>query len=198
LSVTVENQPPGTITEYLRTWNQGEPEALGRLMEHVYAELHKLADCCLRDESWVTIRPTALIHEAYLLLGQNSRPELVNRRHFFWYAGRLMRHIFERALARKRVKRGAGAVRLSLDRALEVPDEALLDLDELLTLDQALCALEELKPRYARIVEMRFFAGLEVREVAQLLSVSPTTVKREWAAAQQWLAHAMTVSAVPA
>ena len=96
------------------------------------------------------------------------------------------------------MKRGAGAAPLSLDHALEVPEEAALDLDAMLTLDTALTELEAREPRYAQIVALRFFAGLDVTEVAALLEISPTTVKREWAAARQWLAWTMRSLSVPA
>jgi len=199
LTDEMHRENPGTITDLLETWNRGEDEALGQLMTRVYGELRTMADRCLRDESRATIQPTSLIHEAFLRLKQGGRTDLVNRRHFFWYAGQLMRRILiEHARARNRLKRGAGVIALSLDHALEVPEEAKLDLDELLTLDRALSDLEALEPRYAKIVELRFFAGLDVVETATLLEISPTTVKREWAAARQWLAWTMGAVPLPA
>jgi RNA polymerase sigma factor (TIGR02999 family) len=174
------------ITELLLAWNQGDPHACERLMPHVYDELRRLARGYLRRErANHTLQPTALVNEAYLRLVNQTRVNWQNRAHFFGIAARLMRQILvNHAEAHRAAKRGGPAERHSLGEVEQIAGEPDLDLG---ALDEALKKLERLDAPQARIVEMRYFAGLTVEEVAEAMSLSPATVKREWNLARAWL-----------
>jgi RNA polymerase sigma factor (TIGR02999 family) len=174
------------VTELLRAHRAGDPEALERLVSRVYGELRRQAARYLRRERGNhTLQPTALVHEAYLRLADQRDVEWQNRAHFFAIAAQIMRRILvDHARARGRGKRGAGQTLLLFDDALAVAESRDLDL---VALDDALGALAKLDERQSRVVEMRFFGGLEVEEVAEALGVSPTTVKRDWSLARAWL-----------
>ncbi|MDJ0841722.1 MAG: ECF-type sigma factor [Acidobacteriota bacterium] len=186
--------PPGEITGLLASWHRGDKQALNHLFELVYDELRKTARGCLREEHEAcTLHPTSLINEAFLRLKQNSRLRLANRLHFYWFAAQTMRRILvEQARARTRLKRNSGAMTVSLDDLDESEPGLELDPGNVISLDQALKRLERMDARYVRIIELRFFAGLSVPEIAETLSVSTATVKREWAAARLWLARELS------
>jgi RNA polymerase sigma-70 factor, ECF subfamily len=174
------------ITRLLVEWGNGDQQALERLTPLVYEELHRLARRYLRQErQGHTLQSTALVHEAYLkLVGQHS-VRWQNRAQFFGIAAQLIRRILvDYARNKHAAKRGADAPKLSLDEALAVPGERDLDL---VALDDALETLAKLDPRQSRLVELRFFAGLTVEETAEVLQMSPATVKRDWTAAKAWL-----------
>jgi len=156
-------------------------------MPLVYNELRRLARHYLRGEnSQQTLQSTALVHEAYLRLVDWRNVEWKNRAHFFGVAAQMMRRVLvDRARERLAAKRGSGAVKLTLDHALEI--RAGDDVIDFEALDQALTQLEKLDPQQSRIVELRFFAGLSIEETSSALGISTATVKRSWSAARAWL-----------
>jgi RNA polymerase sigma factor (TIGR02999 family) len=173
------------VSQLLIDWSHGDREALGHLMPLVYEELRRLADSYLRRERRNhTLQPTALVHEAFIrLVGQELHLE--NRAHFFGIAAQVMRCILvDRARAHLAAKRGGDALRLELEEAVDTPARREVDL---IALNDALNSLARFDPRQARIVELRYFGGLTIEEVAQVMSISPATVKREWQLARTWL-----------
>ncbi|MBL0939266.1 MAG: sigma-70 family RNA polymerase sigma factor [Gemmatimonadaceae bacterium] len=160
-------------------------------MPAVYEELHALAQRALRAErADHTLQPTALVNEAYIRLSGQRSVDWMNRSQFFGLAAQMMRRILvNHAESRNAAKRGGLATRVTLDDSLSWSGERDLDLVEL---DAALNELGRLDPRQARVVELRFFAGLNIDETAQVLEISPTTVKREWTLAKAWLHRALT------
>uniref|UniRef100_Q01P93 RNA polymerase, sigma-24 subunit, ECF subfamily n=1 Tax=Solibacter usitatus (strain Ellin6076) TaxID=234267 RepID=Q01P93_SOLUE len=171
------------ITQRLQFWNCGEKQALNELVPLVYSELRKIASGYLRRERPDhTLRTTALVHEAYIRLANQTHLECQGRTHFYAIAAHLMRQILvDHARERNAVKRGGGN-----KVALEEADAALSEgrAVDLIQLDHALDKLAELDPRQSRIVEMRFFAGLTEDEIAEVLGIAPVTVKRDWRAAK--------------
>ena len=165
-------------------------EALDALLPLLYGEMRKLAAHYLRGERLEhTLQPTALVHEAYLRLADQQACQWQNRAHVFAVAAQVMRNVLvDHARAGKRAKRGGGALRVSLRDSLAAPDDPGIDL---LLLHDALKTLEALDPRAGRIVELRYFAGLSVEETADLLDLSPATVKRNWTTAKAWLRREM-------
>jgi RNA polymerase sigma factor (TIGR02999 family) len=182
---------PHKVTQLLLDWNEGNQAALEQLMPLVYRELRRLAHQYLRKErEGHTLQTTDLVHEAYIRLVDQRRVRWQNRAHFFGIAAQLMRRILvDRARAHKRVKRGGGATMVSLDQAAAVSRKSPVDI---LALDEALTKLAEIDQRKARVVELRFFGGLEVEETAEFLKVSPITVMREWKMAKAWLHRALS------
>lgn len=179
-------KPAGEVTELLVKWSAGDADALDRLLPIVYAELRRVADTYLRRErSDHTLQATALVHEAYMRLVKAQGIDWQNREQFFGISANLMRRILvDHARGATAVKRGAGAANLPLDEAFDIN----ADSDEnLLLLDAALNKLAEIDAQAARIVELRYFAGLTIEETAEILKTSPMTVKREWATARAWL-----------
>ena len=174
------------ITEQLIAWSQGDEAALDKLIPAVYQELRRMADYYLRSEdSGHTLQPTALVHEAYLRLIDQTKVEWVNRSHFFGVAAQMMRRILvDHAKAKHRVKRGGTTPRVSLDETINLSSERAA---ELVALDDALKVLDDLDERKSRIVELRYFGGLTVDETAQVLGVSDKTVMRDWNLAKAWL-----------
>jgi len=173
-------------TQLLRAWASGDRSALDRLTPRIYGELRRMAGHFMRDERpGRTVQTTALVHEAYLKLIDVTNVDWQHRAHFFAIAAQIMRHILL-DLARRRVaaKRGGASPRLNL---AEVPDPGSGRARELIALDDALNALAEVDPRKARVIELRFFAGLNVEETAEVLQVSQDTVKRDWKLARAWL-----------
>jgi RNA polymerase sigma factor (TIGR02999 family) len=173
-------------TELLRAWAQGEEGALEHLTPRVYVELRRIAARCMRNrQPGQTIQATALVHEAYLRLVDLGHVDWQDRAHFFACSAQIMRRILLDA-ARKRVaaKRGGGSFRIDLDEPVDIASSRA---KEVIALDDALTALAEAQPRKARIVELRFFAGLSVEETAAVLKVSPDTVMRDWKLAKLWL-----------
>ena len=174
------------ITQVLERIQNGEPSAAEALLPLVYDELRKLAGQKMAQEKpGQTLQPTALVHEAYIRLVNQKRVAWQNRAHFFGIAARMMRRILVDHARRKRASK-RDAERLCI---LEKPTEELsaVDAPDLLSLHSALEALERLDPRQARIVELRFFAGLTVEETAEVAHTSTATVKREWRTARAWL-----------
>jgi RNA polymerase sigma factor (TIGR02999 family) len=174
------------VTRLLKEWAQGDSSALDALTPLVYAELRRLADSYLRSESpGHTLQPTALVHEAYLRLVDRNAPDWQNRSHFYGVAAHLMRQILvDHARTRQAVKRGGQAIQVSLEEDLVVSRERDTDL---VALDEALERLAALEPRKAQVVELRFFGGLSIEEIAKLLDVSDVTVRRDWQFAKAWL-----------
>ena len=179
-------RPKGEITQLLRAWSAGDPEALTRLVPLVYDELHRLAGAQMRSErKGHTLQPTALVNELYLKLADRESPRWRDRAHFFAVAARAMRQILvDYARVRDAGKRGGEETRISLDDATLATDPPGLDL---LALDLALERLEALDERQARLVELRVFSGLTIEECAEVLGCSHATVSREWRHAQAWL-----------
>jgi len=157
------------------------------LMPLVYDELRRLANHYLqRERSDHTLQSTALVHEAYLRLAGQNAPQWQNRAHFFGIAARVMRQILvEYARAHSAAKRGGvGACKITLDESLELAQRTDIDV---VALDGALERLNELDPQQSRIVELRFFTGLTIEDTAEVMDLSPATVKRDWTSARAWL-----------
>ena len=172
------------VTALLLAWSDGDQAAGSRLIDTVYDELRRVARRHLRAERDHSLAPTALVHETYLKLVDQRRVRWQNRAHFFGIAAQLMRRILvDHARSRAAAKRGRDRT-VFLDAAdVETPP---LDID-ILALDAALDKLCALDARQGKLVELRFFAGLTVEEVAETLHVAPITVKRDWAHARAWL-----------
>jgi len=179
--------PQGEVTRLLLAWNQGDQSAIERLMPLVYEELRRLAERHFRRERvGHTLQPTAVVHEAYFRLVDQTRVTWKNRGHFFAVASQAMRRILvDYARARAADKRGGGEKRVTLASA-EVSSESAGELD-LLALDEALTRLKSLDGAQAQIVELRFFGGLSIEETAEALETSPSSVKREFRSARAWL-----------
>ena len=177
---------PGDVTKLLAEIHGGNRRAESELIPLIYAELRRLAAHYMRRERTDhTLQATALVHEAYLRLSKQRKVEWQNRAHFFAIAGSLMRRILvDHARAHSRSKRGGTRRKISLEEApLFSPERS----EELMLLDQALTQLTEEHPRQSQIVELRFFGGLTVEEIAGVLNVSQKTVKRDWSVARAWL-----------
>ncbi len=175
------------ITEILQELRNGHGKSIDDLLPIVYNELRRLATSYLsRERVNHTLQPTALVHEAYLKLIGNSEIEWQNRAHFFGISARLMREILiDHARGRNRQKRGGEfQTQIELDDALSFGKNQPLDV---LAVDEAMSRLEKLDARQAKIVELRFFGGLTVEETAEVLDLSPATVKREWSTAKLFL-----------
>lgn len=177
---------PQNVTQLLVDWSNGNRGALDELMPAVYTELRRVADGFLRRERFDhTLQPTALVHEAYLRLVDQQSVNWQNRAQFFGLAAQMMRRILiNYAKGRHAEKRGGLASRVSLDEAVSFFEERDLNL---CALDEALETLGALDPQQSRIIELRFFGGLTIEEVAEVLALSPATVKREWSSAKLWL-----------
>lgn len=177
---------PGEISELLDDWSGGDREALKQLMPLVYDELRRLAHRYMaRERDGHTLQTTALVNEAYLRLLNERGMKWQNRSHFFAVAAQMMRFILVNyANSHARAKRGGGAHQVTLDEAMIVSDS---HTEEMLALDQALTRLAAFDKRKSQIAEMRFFAGLTVEETAEVLSISPETVMRDWRMARAWL-----------
>jgi RNA polymerase sigma-70 factor (ECF subfamily) len=175
-----------TITHLLSELGNGNADAASELMPRIYAELHRIAAHHFQHErSGHTLQPTALVHETYVRLGKRLRGPWKNRTHFFGVASNAMRQILvEYARARAAKKRGGRLQRVTLDEATAVFEAQSTNL---LALDEALTKLRQFDPRQSRIVELRYFGGLSIRETAQALRISVSTVKVEWDFARAWL-----------
>jgi RNA polymerase sigma factor (TIGR02999 family) len=183
---TVMDEGISETTLLLRAWAGGDREALEKLTPHVYRTLRRIAGRYMRDErEGHTLQATALVHEAYLELVDITNVDWQHRAHFFAISAQIMRNILlDRARRRLAAKRGGDAERVNLD---ELPDIGMGRARELIVLDDALNALAKVDARKAQVVEMRFFGGLNVEETAEVLSVSPETVMRDWKFARSWL-----------
>jgi RNA polymerase sigma factor (TIGR02999 family) len=185
--------PLPDVTRLLREWRGGSRAALDELMPLVYDELHVIAARHMAREWRVSIyQTTALVSEAYVKLVGQRDVDWQNRAHFFAIAAKLMRRILVDHTRRElRPKHGGGIPVVPFDEA-EAPSAAGVDRVDAVALDEALRKLEALDPDQARIVELRFFGGLTVQETADVIGVSPATVKREWSVAKGWLHREMT------
>jgi RNA polymerase sigma factor (TIGR02999 family) len=177
---------PGDVTELLRAWSDGDDGALERLVPLMEAELRRLARGYMgRERQEHTLQTTALVNEAFVRLTDARQVRWQDRAHFLGISARLMRRVLvDHARRRGYQKRGGGAQRVTLHEGLAASPDPAFDV---LALDRALEVLEKDDPRKSRIVELRFFGGLSVEETAQLLRVSPDTVKRDWRLAKLWL-----------
>ena len=177
---------PKEISQLLLAWSDGDESALEQLAPLVHEELHRLAHHYMRGERrGHTLQTSALVNEAYLRLIDWKNARWQNRAHFFAVSAQLMRRILvDFARDKQRLKRGAGALQVSLGEAEDVTDFRSADL---VALDEALSALAEVDRRKSQVVEMRFFGGLSVKEVAEVLKVSEETVMRDWRLAKVWL-----------
>ena len=173
------------VTRILKTPGSQE-ERMEQLLPLIYGQLRDLAHAQLRGRPSETINTTALVHEAFLKLARPAEVSWEGRAHFFGAAARAMRQVLiDYARTNSRAKRGGGVKPVSIDDQLDVlsPERG----DELLALDEALSRLESIDRRQGRVVECRYFGGLSVDQTAEVLGVSPTTVKREWRTAKVWL-----------
>ena len=178
--------PPGDVTKLLHAWAEGNKGALDDLIPQVYAELHRLARSTLRREGANRkLQTTEVVNEAYLQLVRQRHVRWQSRAHFFGIAAQLMRRILmEQARRRKAAKRGAGNEAISLDVTPLLAAQPAVDVSDL---DEALGRLTLLDPRQGQLVELRFFGGLSIEETAEVMKLSPATVKREWSSARAWL-----------
>ncbi len=182
--------PPTEVTRLLKEWSEGDPSALDALVPLVFDDLRSLARKQFRwERSDHTLQPTALINEVYMRLGGQRHVHWDGRGQFFAFAATLMRRILvDHAKARRTVKRGMGLPALPLDEAIAVPGDDRVDIS---ALDEALSRLATFDPRLAQLVELRFFVGLTNEEIADVLEISVSTVKRDWQLARTWLFNEM-------
>lgn len=181
----VQDLSSNRVTDLLLRWKQGEEQALNDLLPIVYSELRRLAHQQLRKErSDHTLQSTALVHEVYLRLEKQSVVVFENRSHFLAICSQLMRQVLIDYARGRRAARRDGGVKLALDDMVVAAKNRGTDL---IALDDALKQLANLDAQQARIVELRFFGGLSIEETADVVGVSPATVKRNWAAARVWL-----------
>ena len=181
------------ITQLLLRWRQGDQAALERLMPVVYDELGRMAARYMRNERAAgSLQPTALVHEAYLRLVDVRAANWEDRIHFFGAMANIMRRVLvDLARARNARKRGSGAIRVSLSEVDAAIGTSAGD-PEIWELDEALTELSSFDPQLARLVELRYFAGMSIEETAEAMSLSPATVKRHWRVAKGWLHRRIT------
>ena len=184
--------PPSAdqVTQLLARWRDGDPAALNTLIPLVEADLRRLARAFMRRErAEHTLQTTALVNEAYIRLVDQRSASWQNRAHFFAVAATIMRRVLvDHAKTRLRGKRGGAAIKIPLDEAKTLAEERSV---ELVTLDEALNRLAEVDTRKIKVVEMRFFGGMSVGEIAEVLGISPNTVMRDWNLAKAWLQREM-------
>ena len=178
--------PEKEVTRLLEAWSHGSQEALDELMPLVYEELRRMAKNYMNSQSsGHTLQTTALIHEAYIKLSDQKDKKWQNRAHFFAVAAQAMRHILvDHARSHQTQKRGGETQIISLDQVAEISDKRSA---EIIALDEALQELEKLDARKSRVVELRYFAGLNEEETAAVLKISRQTVQRDWSFAKGWL-----------
>ena len=186
----------GGVTRLLADLRGGNRDVVDGILALVYDHLHAIAERQMRRErAGHTLQATALVHDAFLKLVDQSRVEWQDRAHFFAIASQAMRRILiDHARARAAARRGAGAERVPADETVLLGDQPALTPEELLTLDAALSELAALDALQARIVELRYFGGLTIDEAAEALAISPATLKREWSVARAWLHRRVTRS----
>lgn len=177
------------VTLLLQRWGHGDHEALDRLLPLVYEQLHRMASRYMAGERRShTLQSTALVHEAYVRMVDQRVADWQNRAQFFGLAAQAMRRILvDHARSRGRTKRGSDAPRVAVETIDPVAPPDAIDREDAVALDIALNKLQAIDPGQAEIVELRFFGGLSVEETAEVLSMSASTVKREWALARAWL-----------
>jgi RNA polymerase sigma factor (TIGR02999 family) len=178
--------PRAEVTQLLQQWSLGRQDALDQLLPAIYAELQRLAASYLRRErADHTLQATALVHEAFLKLVDQRDVRWQNRAHFFGIAAQMMRRILvDHARAHTASKRGSGERPISLDDAVASIPGVNVDV---LALDEALVRLARIDAQQSRVVELRFFGGLTIKEAAEVLGISHATVEREWTVAKAWL-----------
>ena len=182
----MENVDEDQITSLLVDWSKGDELAVEQLMPLVYDQLRAMAKRHMRNQApGHTIQTTELIHEAYLKIAGRSESSWQNRAHFFAVAAKAMRHILvDYARSKQSLKRGGSGVKVAFEDNMAVSAERP---DEIVALDDALRHLAGLDERKSRVVEMKFFAGLNIEEIAGVLNISPETVKRDWQFSRTWL-----------
>jgi RNA polymerase sigma-70 factor (ECF subfamily) len=185
----MSSQPPpssSTISQLLESVRKGDAEAAFTLMPLLYSELHRLAMHYMRSERpGHTLQATALVNEAYLKLIDQREANWESRSHFIAVAAQVMRNVLiDHARGRQRVKRGGLQQKVPLEDVVLISEE---QTDDLIALDTAMKRLEQIDARQSRIVELRYFGGLTVEQTAEVLGISPKTVKRDWAVARAWL-----------
>jgi len=182
---------PQEVTQLLADWGKGDRSALDKLFPLVQSELRRIAQRQMSQERpGHTLQATALVNEAYLKLAGQHGFDWHNRAHFFAVCAQVMRHILiDHARAHARDKRGGGAIQVSLNEALMVAEDQAAHF---IALDEALRVLESLDPQKGKIIELRYFGGLSIDEVGEVLNISPRTVRREWQRAKAWLYRMMT------
>lgn len=180
---------PRDVTQLLVAWGNGSADAGDELLAAVYAELHSQAARAMRREAVDhTLQATALVHEAYLRLIDQRRVQWRNRAQFFGVAAQLMRRILvDHARGRDAAKRGGGVATITLEDVDAAADHSTNDTVDVLALHDAIEKLAALDPDQARVVELRYFGGMSIEETAEVMDISPATVKREWAVARAWL-----------
>jgi RNA polymerase sigma-70 factor, ECF subfamily len=180
----MSTSPTSDLTQLLTQWANGDQQALNQLTPLIYKQLRRLAAVQLRKERRThTLQPTALVHEAYLRLVDQRKPDFQSRGHFFAVAVRLMRQILVDSARRRQAGKRAG-LRVSLSDAISFEQKRSRDL---VALDLGLTHLEKIDPRKSKAVELRYFGGLSTEEIAQVLEVSPITVRRDLRMAEAWL-----------
>ena len=179
------------VTQLLVKWSKGDTAALDELTPLIYEELRRLAHHYMsRERPGHTLQTTALVNEAYVRLVDRKNVDWQNRAHFFAIAAQSMRCILvDHARSQAYAKRGGGARKITLDEATVVSQERAA---EVVAVDEALKGLAALDPQQSRIVELRFFGGLTIEETAEVLHLSPATIKREWSTARAWLYHELS------
>jgi RNA polymerase sigma-70 factor (ECF subfamily) len=192
--MTVERAAPGEaaddVSRLLRAWSHGDQGALEKLTPIVYEELRRLARRYMKGERpGHSLQTTALVNEAYMRLVDYTRMQWQDRAHFFAVSAQVMRRILVEHARRHNLKRGGDVQHVSLEHAVMVGDGEDSDL---VALDDAMTALARIDSRKVEVVEMRFFGGLSVEETAEVLKISPITVKRDWRAAKIWLYRELT------
>jgi RNA polymerase sigma-70 factor, ECF subfamily len=184
--------PGDNVTLLLAQLREGNREAASQLIPLIYNEMRRMAGAYMqRERPGHTLQPTALVHEAYMRLAGGQQGPWQNRAHFFAIAAHVMRQVLvDHARRRHSRKRGGANV-----QKIDIDAEALIgaeNIEDVIALDEALDRLAKLDPRQSRLVELRFFAGLDVEQLAEVLGVSPTTIKREWRSARAWLHGELT------
>lgn len=187
------DEEPGDITTWLQRLRDERTEARDGLAPLVYDELHRLAMNLMRSEaSSVTLQPTALVHEAWMRLVQQHSAQFINRGHFFAIAVRLMRRVLVDQARRRSAAKRDGGQRESIDD-LDIAAPATDNAEEVLHVHESLQKLAVISERQAQVVELRFFAGLDTDAIAEVIGISPATVKRDWAVARAWLQRELAV-----
>jgi RNA polymerase sigma factor (TIGR02999 family) len=187
---------PDDLTQLLTRWTSGDQDAFKSLVPLVYTELHRLAHNRLRRERQNhTLQTTALVNEAYLRLAENPPPRVRDQKHFLALAACVMRQVLVDHAREKQTQKRDGGIQIELDSRVAPVGERVLDF---LALNEALTSLAKLDPRQALMVELRFFAGLSIEDTAEVLDMSPATVKRDWLTARAWLFQQMTIATQPA
>ena len=185
--MTDEPQDTPPITQLLQKWRHGEQDAFDEVIQYVYNDLRRRATAYIRNErDGQSLQPTGLVHEAFIKLVDKRAIDWQDRNHFFAIAAQAMRRILvDRVRSKRRDKRGGLQDDLPLDEAQTISADG--DRIDLVALDQALSALAVFDERQARIVELKYFGGMTLEETAELLDISPATVKRDWQIARAWL-----------